>query len=78
MIKQELHQLNRGNLKQTYELEDIIEQIDAIKYNETMFITGTKNMPANKQKETYEELEQKHGPANDAIQGKINRVLEQA
>ena len=26
----------------TYELEDMLEQIDAFKYNQSMFITGNK------------------------------------
>lgn len=51
-VTQELHELNRQNLKKTYELEDIIEQIDAIKYNESMFITADRAKTLKKQ-ESY-------------------------
>lgn len=75
MIKQELAALNRQNLQKTYELEDMIDEIDAIKYSNSMFLTAAKSKQTKKQ-ESYEELS-KQGRANEAIRGKINTVLDE-
>jgi hypothetical protein len=58
-------------------LEDLIEQIDAIKFNESMFITGNMAKSLKKQ-ESYSQLQQiNHKNVNEAIQGKINKVLDE-
>ncbi len=58
-------------------MEDLIEQIDAIKFNESMFITGNMAKSLKKQ-ESYSQLQQiNHKNVNEAIQGKINKVLDE-
>jgi hypothetical protein len=55
----------------------LIEQIDAIKFNESMFITGNMAKSLKKQ-ESYSQLQQiNHKNVNEAIQGKINKVLDE-
>lgn len=54
-ITQELHELNRHNLNKTYDLEDLIDQIDALKYNDSMFLTANKAKTIKKQ-ESYSQL----------------------
>ena len=75
--------LNRLNLKKIYELEDLIEQIDAIKgatqvFNLTNNIKG-QNSKALAPQESYATLEEKQGEnrAQKTLQGKMVRVLEE-
>lgn len=55
-----------------------MDQIDAIKFNESMFITNSPLKKRSKQQQSYSELQQMNlKTANEVIQGKINVVLEE-